>query len=322
MASVPPPRSPFRCRRRGECPFFDGIGLTFVSGDHINLVALDLAAQDNRRLALNDPFPQLRRHHLGIIGINPQFLGDLLVRQVQPHEIEAQNPDPQRLMMPGEDRPTEVIEPLAAAVAAITLALGQGIIPPVLDHFAGGTLGHFRPSGQRIARMVSKHLASPMWLGRLIIVKSNREVDRSSPANGFYRRRGLAEITIPESRKSLTKYRKKLLQGDVGVRLRQVVRTICANLEVEILKGHVSVDHVHFFVSCPPHASASYLMQRVKGKSSHWLMREFSHLNKACWGRHLWGRYFFVASSGNVTDEVIWSTSGRRRCRRGMMISE
>ncbi len=83
------------------------------------------------------------------------------------------------------------------------------------------------------------------------------------------------------------------------------VRTICAELEVEILKGHVSVDHVHLFVSCPPHVSASYLMQRVKGKSSRRLLQEYSHLNKQCWGRHLWARGFFVASSGNVTDEVI-----------------
>ena len=55
----------------------------------------------------------------------------------------------------------------------------------------------------------------------------------------------------------------------------------------------------------PPHVSGSYLKQRVKGKSSRLLLREYSHLNKACWGRHLWARGFFVASSGDVTDEVI-----------------
>jgi putative transposase len=103
----------------------------------------------------------------------------------------------------------------------------------------------------------------------------------------------------------ITKYRKKLLQADVGVRLRQIVRDICSELEVEIVKGHVSKDHVHLFVSCPPHVSPSYLMQRVKGKSSRKLLQEFSHLNKQCWGRHLWARGFFVASSGVITDEAI-----------------
>jgi putative transposase len=46
-------------------------------------------------------------------------------------------------------------------------------------------------------------------------------------------------------------------------------------------------------------------MQRLKGKSSRRLLQEYSHLNKQCWGRRLWARGFFVASSGNVTDEVI-----------------
>ena len=120
-----------------------------------------------------------------------------------------------------------------------------------------------------------------------------------------YRRTAHTKFDIKFHLVWITKYRKKLLRGDVGLRLRQIVRTICAELEVEILKGHVSVDHVHLFVSCPPHVSASYLMQRLKGKSSRQLVQEFSHLNKQCWGRHLWARGFFVASSGVVTDEAI-----------------
>ena len=95
------------------------------------------------------------------------------------------------------------------------------------------------------------------------------------------------------------------MTGEVGIRVRELIREICGNHEVTIMKGHISKDHVHLFVSCPPHVSPSYLMQRVKGKSSRKLLQQFSHLNKECWGRHLWARGFFVASSGNVTDEVI-----------------
>jgi putative transposase len=70
----------------------------------------------------------------------------------------------------------------------------------------------------------------------------------------------------------ITKYRKKLLRADVGVSLRQIVGDLSSELEVEILKGHVSSDHVHLFVSCPPRVSPSYVMQRVKGKSSRKLL--------------------------------------------------
>ena len=55
----------------------------------------------------------------------------------------------------------------------------------------------------------------------------------------------------------------------------------------------------------PPNISPSELMQKIKGKSSRKLQMEFSHLKKAFWGRHVWARGFFVASSGNVTDEII-----------------
>ena len=103
----------------------------------------------------------------------------------------------------------------------------------------------------------------------------------------------------------VTKYRKPLLTGEVALRLRDIIRQVCSEHEVEILKGHVSKEHVHLFVSCPPNISPSELMQKIKGKSSRKLQMEFNHLKKAFWGRHVWARGFFVASSGNVTDEVI-----------------
>lgn len=103
----------------------------------------------------------------------------------------------------------------------------------------------------------------------------------------------------------ITKYRKAILCGPVGLRLRDIVREICKAHEIEILQGHVAPEHVHLLVSAPPNMSASKIMQSIKGKTSRKLMMEFRHLNKLFWGRHLWARGFFVATSGNVTDEVI-----------------
>ena len=102
-----------------------------------------------------------------------------------------------------------------------------------------------------------------------------------------------------------TKYRKQLLMGQVGLRLRELIREICRTNDIEILQGHVAKEHVHILVSAPPNISASKIMQYVKGKTSRKLMMEFRHLNKAFWGRHMWARGFFVTTSGNVTDEVI-----------------
>ena len=103
----------------------------------------------------------------------------------------------------------------------------------------------------------------------------------------------------------VTKYRKRILVDGVGARLRELVRQVCRTNEIEILEGAVSRDHVHVLLSCPPNLSPSKIMQYIKGKTSRKLLIEFKHLQKMYWGRHLWARSYFVASSGNVTDEAI-----------------
>ena len=102
-----------------------------------------------------------------------------------------------------------------------------------------------------------------------------------------------------------TKFRKPVLRGEIAERIRELIREICRRMDVEILKGHVGRDHVHLFVSVPPQVSPSRMMQAVKGKTSHHMLREYRSLNRSFWGRHLWARGYFVCSSGNVTDEAI-----------------
>jgi putative transposase len=103
----------------------------------------------------------------------------------------------------------------------------------------------------------------------------------------------------------ITKYRKPVLGGEIALRLRELVRQTCAALDVYILSGHVAVDHVHLLVSVPPQHSVSKLMQRIKGRSSRRMMDEFGELQRRFWGRHMWARGYFAASTGNVTDAII-----------------
>ena len=105
----------------------------------------------------------------------------------------------------------------------------------------------------------------------------------------------------------ITKYRKPVLSREIGKRVRDLTRVICTSLDVEIVKGHVSREHVHLLVSVPPYIAVSKLVQRIKGVTSRKLLQENKGLNKAFWGRHLWSRGYFVASTGNVTEEVIAS---------------
>ena len=103
----------------------------------------------------------------------------------------------------------------------------------------------------------------------------------------------------------ITKYRKPILRGEIGKRVRELIRQTCASLDEYIVKGHVSKDHVHLLVSAPPNLAVSELVKRLKGRSSRLMLEEFGELRKVYWGRHLWARGYFVASSGNVTDDIV-----------------
>ena len=102
-----------------------------------------------------------------------------------------------------------------------------------------------------------------------------------------------------------TKYRYHVLRGEVAERARDLIRQICMSRDIKILKGHVSIDHIHILVSCPPTLSPAKVAQYVKGTSSRKLQEEFPHLKKRYWGQHLWARGYFCASVGTVTQEQI-----------------
>jgi putative transposase len=66
----------------------------------------------------------------------------------------------------------------------------------------------------------------------------------------------------------VTKYRYKVLTGDVGLKVRELIRQTCEAFEIEILHGVVSKNHVHLLLSAPPNLAPSEIMRRIKGRIS------------------------------------------------------
>ena len=102
-----------------------------------------------------------------------------------------------------------------------------------------------------------------------------------------------------------TKYRYRILTGEVAQRSRELIREVCAANYVDIVSGSMSPDHVHLLLSIPPSQSLSKIIQYVKGKSSRKLLQEFEHLRKRYWGQHLWARGYFAVTVGNVNTEEV-----------------
>jgi len=102
-----------------------------------------------------------------------------------------------------------------------------------------------------------------------------------------------------------TKYRYNVLKGEVQVRCRDLIRQTCDSLDIQILKGVVSKDHIHLHLSYTPKLSVSDIVKRLKGRSARILLGEFGELKKRYWGGHFWGIGYGAWSSGNITDEMI-----------------
>ena len=103
----------------------------------------------------------------------------------------------------------------------------------------------------------------------------------------------------------ITKYRYKVLGGNISRRLQELIRQGCEARNITIVSGNIRRDHVHMLISCPPSLAPSKIVQYLKGRSSRLLQEEFSELKRRYWGQHLWGRGYFCATVGSVNEEMI-----------------
>ncbi len=63
----------------------------------------------------------------------------------------------------------------------------------------------------------------------------------------------------------ITKYRKKVLKGEVATFIRDSIGEECSKMKVDILKGYVSKDHVHLLLSIRPQTAQS-ASSKIEGK--------------------------------------------------------
>lgn len=103
----------------------------------------------------------------------------------------------------------------------------------------------------------------------------------------------------------ITKYRKKVLKEDIGVRCREIIRQICNTNKVDIIKGAIGSDHVHILLYIPPYIAVSRIVQELKGETSRKLQMEFPILKKQFWGQHFWQIGYFCSTTGAVTEQTV-----------------
>ncbi len=98
------------------------------------------------------------------------------------------------------------------------------------------------------------------------------------------------------------KRRKKVLVGEIKIRLEQIINEVAKEKNTEILALEIMPDHLHLFVSSHPNILVHNLIKAFKARSSNVLRKEYPELLKL---PSLWTHSYFISTERNVSSETI-----------------
>lgn len=101
------------------------------------------------------------------------------------------------------------------------------------------------------------------------------------------------------------KYRRKVLTENVSVRLKEINLSVDTEVGVTIIEQETDRDHIHILFSAKPQIQLSKFINSLKSVSARLLFREFPDLKEKLWGGAFWSPSYFLASTGQVTLDVL-----------------
>ena len=85
------------------------------------------------------------------------------------------------------------------------------------------------------------------------------------------------------------KYRRKAIFNQYRESIGEILSRLCEYKGVNIIEGHLIIDHVHMLVTIPPKISVSSFMGYLKGKSDLMIFDKHANLKYKYGNRHFWG---------------------------------
>ena len=91
------------------------------------------------------------------------------------------------------------------------------------------------------------------------------------------------------------KYRQKVFtRDDIVSDLKQIIEQECGE------------DHIHILFSCKPTLIFKDFIQALKGRSARYLRAKYPEfLKDKLWGSNFWSPSYFLATTGNVTIDIL-----------------
>ena len=103
----------------------------------------------------------------------------------------------------------------------------------------------------------------------------------------------------------IPKYRKRVLQGKIAIRLKKLLYEACRMNDWWISEVAIQDDHLHLVVQIPPKDSVAEVVQIFKGGTSRILRKEYPELEEFLWGESFWADGYFAETVGQVNEAVV-----------------
>lgn len=104
----------------------------------------------------------------------------------------------------------------------------------------------------------------------------------------------------------VVKYRKKALYDEViRERLKQIIWGLTDELGIEILAQEPAEDHLHVLFKATPKTNLANVVNVIKGVTARRLRSEFPKTKEFLWGDSFWSDSYFVATTGQVSLDVL-----------------
>lgn len=120
----------------------------------------------------------------------------------------------------------------------------------------------------------------------------------------------------------VVKYRQNVFIEDIGIigSIKEKIIELSENYEVEILEIECGIDHIHLLISTKPTLDITKYINIIKGHSSRYIRDKYSEfLRDKLWGDHFWSSSYFIATTGNVSIDILKQYVEEQR---GMVLNE
>ncbi len=112
----------------------------------------------------------------------------------------------------------------------------------------------------------------------------------------------LYHIVIP------LKYRKKVINKEVGETLIDICFGISERYEVQFVEVGYESDHVHFLVQSVPSYSVSKMVTMLKSITAKEIFRLHPEIKEMLWGGKFWTSGYYVNTVGQYSNEEVIRT--------------